>query len=126
MQTISPAEFQLTRGLARLRQGNLEGAAEAFRDATRADPESFEAQRQLAIALHRMGDAQAALKPYERALALDPDHEQTRFNLALALAQVGRAGDARVQLARLKAQDSELAADLEARLESAREISENP
>jgi len=126
VQKISPADFQMTRGLARLKQGDLEGAAEAFRAATEADPTSFEAQRQLALARHRMGDARGALEAYERALVLDGSHAQTRFNMALALAQLGRLPEAEAELAELKAQGSELAAELEARLESVREMPERP
>ncbi|MFT5049242.1 MAG: tetratricopeptide (TPR) repeat protein [Chlamydiales bacterium] len=126
VQTISPVDFLLTRGMARLGQGDLKGAAEAFRNATASDPKSFEAHRQLGLALHRMGDAQGAFECYERALALDKSHDQTRFNMALALAQLERLPQARAQLAQLMARGSELAAELEARLDSVGEMGERP
>lgn len=63
------------RGSAFYREGNYEGAAEAFSQA-----QTPEAEYNRGNALARAGKLEEALKAYEKALARNPDNEDARFN----------------------------------------------
>ncbi len=60
------------RGDQALLAGDTAGAAEAYRRAVEADPESFWARKSLGLTLHELGRADEAERHLEAALGLDP------------------------------------------------------
>ncbi len=80
----------IARGGTAYRFGRYAEAAEAFRAALAANPESVPAHIDLAAALVALGDAAGAVAELRRALELEPRNPTARYNLALLL---GAAGD---------------------------------
>jgi tetratricopeptide (TPR) repeat protein len=72
-------------------------------DAVRLNPDSFDAQYQLASFYLQQGKLQAALPHLERARAIDPAHYACGYDLALALLQIGKLDEARAQIAQMMA-----------------------
>ena len=66
------SSYSLARGNLLLDQGDLNGAAELFREALKFDPESARARNNLGLALARLNDPQDARRELEKAIALDP------------------------------------------------------
>jgi len=82
---------QLLRGQTAYRAGRYAEAAEAFRAAVAANPESVPARVDLAAALVAVGDPSGAEDELRRALELAPRNATAHYNLGLIL---GAAGDA--------------------------------
>lgn len=80
------------RGLAR--QGQFAEAAEAFEDATYADPESAEAHFLLARALLELGRTYRALDELRAAERLRPDSGPQQILMGRVLVRLGRLDDA--------------------------------
>ena len=81
-------------GLLRVRQGDLDGAAEAFRRACQLDPAAASAYNNLGnLALARR-DPAGAEQLYRAALAADPDLSAAHANLARLVARRGRLREA--------------------------------
>lgn len=95
----------LEAGLAREEAGDLEGALEAYRGATGAEPKSAEAQFNLGNVLLALGRAEGAAERFWQAAALDPALAAARYNLALALEELGRVKDALAVLEELVERD---------------------
>lgn len=64
--------FHKFRGDQAIQAGRLEEAAEAYRRAVAAEPESFYYRKSLGLTLYRLGEAAEAARELEAALALDP------------------------------------------------------
>ncbi len=65
-----------------LREGDMQGAEAAFREAVSLDPALAVAHGNLGALLHKMGRHGDALAAYERALEVDPGIVHVRENLA--------------------------------------------
>jgi len=102
----------LARGKTAFVNGRLAEAAEEFRSALRARPESAAARINLASALSGLGDRAGALALLRQAVAAEPGNATARFNLGLLLAAGGEAKAAKEQLAAAVAAQPE---DAEAR-----------
>ncbi len=109
----------LLRGHMAFRAGRIEEAAEAFRAALDAKPDSVRARINLGSALAGAGRREEALAIYREALELEPDNRTARFNLGALLAQAGDAAGAAEALEVAVRLD---ASDVEARLELARAL----
>lgn len=72
-------------------------------DAVRRNPDSFDAQYQLASFYLQHGKLKAALPFLERACAIDPAHYESGHDLALAMLETGKLDEARAQIARMMA-----------------------
>src|SRR2546422_37560 len=68
-------------------------------EAARLNPESFDAQYQLASFYLQQGQLQAALPHLVRARAIDPSNYECGHDLALALLETGKLDEARAQIA---------------------------
>ncbi|HWG46983.1 MAG TPA: tetratricopeptide repeat protein [Gemmataceae bacterium] len=83
----------LTLGMARARSGNLAGAEEALRTATRLAPQSVESQFSLGLVLFRRFKRAEAAACFRRVVQLKPDSAEGYYNLANCLNRQGdRAG----------------------------------
>ena len=76
---------------------NPSGTIDALRQATKADPDSFDANHRLARLLQDDGRHADAAPLFERAVALRPGHYEARYAFALALAASDRLKDASLQ-----------------------------
>jgi tetratricopeptide (TPR) repeat protein len=88
----------LLRGRAAYQAGRHAEAAEEFRRALAAKPESVTALVNLGSALDRLGDRPGALEHYRRALERSPDNATARFNLGLLLDAEGEHAEALTHL----------------------------
>jgi Flp pilus assembly protein TadD len=70
-------------------------------DAARKNPDSFDAQYQLASFYVQKGRLDAALPHLRRACAIDPTHYDSGHDLALALLETGNLDEARAQIERM-------------------------
>ena len=70
-------------------------------DAARRNPDSFDAQYQLASFYLQHGKLKAALPHLQRACAIDPAHYESGHDLALAMLETGKLDEARAQIARM-------------------------
>jgi tetratricopeptide (TPR) repeat protein len=90
---------QLLRGHTAYRAGRFAEAAEAFRAATEANPESVPARVDLAAALVAIGDAAGAERELRQAIELAPRNPTAHYNLGLILGATGDAAGAVRELA---------------------------
>jgi len=72
-------------------------------DAARRDPDSFDAQYQLASFYVQKGRLDVALPHLKRACTIDPTHYDSGHDLALALLETGNLNEARAQIERMLA-----------------------
>jgi Ca-activated chloride channel family protein len=72
------------QGNAAYRQGDMQGAAQAFEQATQDGPDRYENFYNLGNAKYQQGDYQGAVSAYESAQALAPDDDDVIHNLDLA------------------------------------------
>jgi protein O-GlcNAc transferase len=75
----------IARGRTAFRAGRWADAAEQFRKAVAARPESVEARVNLGSALVRTGDTDGAVAQFREALRLDPNNATAHFNLGVLL-----------------------------------------
>src|SRR5215210_4357558 len=80
---------RLESGKRAYNAGRLAEAAEEFRGALKARPESVEARINLAAALARQGDTGGAITNLREAVKLAPANPTARYNLGLLLAAGG-------------------------------------
>ena len=90
---------RLEEGRTLARQGQMAEAAEAFEDATYADPDSGEAHYLLARALLELGRGYPARDALQQAERLRPGHPAQRILLGRVLTTLGRLEEAREVLA---------------------------
>jgi Flp pilus assembly protein TadD len=87
-----------TLGLVRLHLGDVDGAAEAYRAGTLADPAGVESWLGLATVAITRGDAAGALQAYDAVLTRHPRFAGAHLGRAYALGLLGRVADARAAL----------------------------
>jgi len=85
---------RLESGKRAYNAGRLSEAAEEFRAALKARPESVEARINLAAALARQGDTNGAITNLREAVKLAPANPTARYNLGLLLAAGGAIPEA--------------------------------
>lgn len=83
------ARVHILRGRVAFRAGHYEEAAEAFRTALAAEPESAGARVNLASALVQLGAAEEALGLLREAVEREPESSAARYNLGVLLAAQG-------------------------------------
>jgi len=71
-------------GMALLKTGDLEGAADGFREAIRIRPDNYTGYANLGLILLKQGDPDAALASYQQAVHLDPTNGVLHYNVGLA------------------------------------------
>ena len=91
---IKGARLHLIRGRTALEARRFSEAADQFRKAVAAQPDSLPAHFNLGAALTQTGDLPGAIKEFEEVLHLDPNHPNTHYNLGLLLAQLNRHEEA--------------------------------
>ncbi len=91
-------------GIGLFLQGDLRGAAAAFREVTTRDPAHPDGAVNLARVLIREGDVEQALPLLETALTLSPGLARAHFFLGTALRTLGRYDEALHHLAEAQAQ----------------------
>lgn len=84
----------IARGRTAFRAGRWADAAEQFRKAVAARPESVEARVNLGSALVQTGDADGAVAQFREALRLDPNNATAHFNLGVLLSGKGPTPEA--------------------------------
>jgi tetratricopeptide (TPR) repeat protein len=95
LQTLVRGERALLMlGRRAYEAGQFAAAADAFRRAIEAAPESPSARVGLGLALAQLGKADAAREEFQRALALDPGDVGAHAGLGQLLAREGRDGEA--------------------------------
>jgi protein O-GlcNAc transferase len=85
----SLAQTLFRDGVAAQQRGELERAAEAYRQAIDAEPGYAEAHANLGVVLARLGHYDEAVASYERALRIKPQLTAARLNLGLAHYRAG-------------------------------------
>jgi tetratricopeptide (TPR) repeat protein len=88
----------LMRGRVAAQAGRYQDAAQEFRKALAARPESVEARVNLGSMLALAGDRAGAADQFREALRFDPNNATAHFNLASLLAEGGPVGEAVVHL----------------------------
>ncbi len=71
LDTVQQAVECYNIGVAYVREGNIEGAVDAFQAVLRLEPDSAPALNGLGICYHFMGNQQEAVRAYEHAAKLD-------------------------------------------------------
>jgi tetratricopeptide (TPR) repeat protein len=69
-------------------------AAEHYRLALKAAPDSAIAAFNLGVALDDLGEEETAIELYSRAIRLDPRHAEAHYNLARLYDRAGRSDEA--------------------------------
>lgn len=82
------------RGIKLYRQGDLLGAIEALRTATKYRKDDADAWLYLGLALARMSNGKDARKAFERAVKLNPNSADARTGLAYTLLLAGKVREA--------------------------------
>lgn len=85
MSGTAAAAAQIALGLLNARNGQVDKAADFFREAVRLDPGSAQAHHHLGVALLDLGKSEEAIEALERAMSTDPAHLQVKAHLAVAL-----------------------------------------
>ena len=76
------------------RQGKLDEAIAAYREAIRLKPDDAEAHYNLGIALSGQGKLDEAIAEYREAIRLKPDYAEAHYNLGIALDGQGKLDEA--------------------------------
>jgi tetratricopeptide (TPR) repeat protein len=97
------AERAFAQGQQAYRTQRLPEAAQAFRQATQADPGYFEAHYNLGLVTYEARGFRQSLAAWENALAVQPDSVDARYNFALALKAANYQVDAANELKRILA-----------------------
>lgn len=82
------------RGLELWRSGDVAGAKKAFRDATAADPQAYQAFHALGTVQERTGEPDAALNSYRQASSVSPNYEPAIAAYGILLARRGNVTEA--------------------------------
>ena len=91
---IKGARLHLIRGRAALQARRFSEAADQFRKAVAAQPDSIPAHFNLGAALTQTGDLPGAVEQFEETLRIDPKHANAHYNLGLLFAQANRHEEA--------------------------------
>lgn len=81
-------------GVALQKTGDLGGALDHLREATRISPTYLEAQVNLGTLLTELGELDEAERRFAEALRIDPDFSQAHYNLGNVLDKQGKFDDA--------------------------------
>ncbi|MCU7836158.1 MAG: tetratricopeptide repeat protein [gamma proteobacterium symbiont of Taylorina sp.] len=81
-------------GAALKRQGNLQGAVEAYDKAIQFKPDYAEAFSNRGIALHELGQLEEAVKSFDKAIMHNPNFSDAYSNKGNVLNELGRLKDA--------------------------------
>ncbi len=103
VQRQSTVDKSFERALNLHQSGDLEGAAQAYREFLGSYPDSLEGRSNLGAVYARMGDYGKAIIEYKRALELDPQNVAIRFNLGLAHYETTAIPDAAASFAKVVA-----------------------
>ncbi|MFZ1971254.1 MAG: tetratricopeptide repeat protein [Candidatus Acidiferrales bacterium] len=88
-----------------LAAGNARGAANAYREALRADPKNPQLHYNLSIALHRLGDLAAEQRELQKAIELQPDLAVAHNQLGVLALQSNRDAEAEAEFKKAIASD---------------------
>ena len=91
---MSDAEVCFTRGVELQREGKLDDAIAAYREAIRITPDFAESHFALGVALFRQGNRKQAIEPLREAIRITPDDGDAYMTLGLALKAQGRLKEA--------------------------------
>lgn len=81
-------------GHGHLATGDLAAAAEAYRQATEVDPDSFDAWHARAMALMKLGRFEEALAAGQQTIRLRPNDQMAYTTLSLIHVRMGRIKEA--------------------------------
>jgi TonB family protein len=84
----------MSRGARLLEAGDIRGAVEAFKAATKKQKENAEAWNSLGVAQFRNNNFKEARKAFERAVKIRPDFASPHIGLAYVLQRTGKFNDA--------------------------------
>lgn len=93
------------QGVAAHKAGRVGEALADYSQAVKADPASFNAQYNLAVAAFDIADWPRSLSAFEQALAIAPTDTRARYGFALALERAGYPVDAAGQLDQVLARE---------------------
>ena len=102
-ETVYTAEDRYRFGVAAAQAGDLETAAEEFRDALALDPDHAEARYKLGWVLGSQGDVEQALGEFRQVIQAHPNHVEAHHNLGAMLLQkaqleAGESGSLQISL----------------------------
>ena len=86
VQLVEGARVHLIRGKLALEAKRYEEAANEFRKAIEARPDSVPAHVNLGAALTQLGDLKGAAAEFSKAVVIDPNNANAHYNLAVLLA----------------------------------------
>jgi len=110
------AEGWYNLGTVMARQGDLNAASNAFREALAVDPSMAEARHNLGLALARAGRLSEAIVELREAVRLEPQSAGALYTLGVAQLMAGDGGGAAVTIRSLEALGTDEGAALAARL----------
>ncbi|HEV2043743.1 MAG TPA: tetratricopeptide repeat protein, partial [Sphingomicrobium sp.] len=87
-------------GLAHVRQGRFDLAADSFRRAVEADRRMGAGHNNLGACLVELGQLDEAVAAFAEAIQIDPDHIEAIHNLGVTLRRLGRHDEAIAELSR--------------------------
>jgi len=119
LELIQGVRVHLVRGKLALEAKRYQDAADEFRKAIEARPDSVPAHVNLGATLTQLGDLKGAVVEFEKAVLLDPNNTNAHYNLAVLLAGENQHQQA---IAHLQAVLTVNSTDLGARLFLAREL----
>ncbi|MDQ3813315.1 MAG: tetratricopeptide repeat protein [Armatimonadota bacterium] len=90
MESVPTPNNDWQAGAEALRQGRIEEAIAQLTAAVRSDPDSFEANNFLGVALAQAGQPYDAMYYLRKAATLNPHSAQARYNLGLAHLNAGQ------------------------------------
>lgn len=91
---IQRAGARVELGTAYYREGNVEGAIEALREAHRLDPRNWRALNALAVAYIAKGETDLADETFRKALRLNPDEAEILVNVGAFQLKSGKTDEA--------------------------------
>jgi tetratricopeptide (TPR) repeat protein len=102
-ELIKGARLSVLHGRLAFEAGRSAEAAEAFRKAVAAEPDSVPARVNLGSALGQLGDVDGAIEEFRSALEREGDNRAALYNLGTLYASRGRLDEAVAHLVRLLA-----------------------
>ena len=93
-ESIAGERLHLSRGKVAFEAQRYEEAANEFRKAVAANPESVAARVNLGAALTQSGDLNGAVEQFEAALRIEPGKANAHYNLAVLLARQNKHDEA--------------------------------
>jgi len=94
-------------------------AIKKFESAVERDPAYYQAWNMLGYCSRNLGDLKRAFSAYEKCLSIKPDYDEAHEYLGEAYLQSGNLDKAKVELAWLRANDSDEAGELAEKIDEA-------